>query len=82
LRPTGFAKNTLMWAEQIRTSDVVRWPYAAAGVAPTIPTRGDRRASGHNIIGLAVFDRAALRAEAIGRCWSQGRLLAWLADSY
>jgi hypothetical protein len=23
----------------------------------------------------------ALRAEAIGRCWSQGRMLAWLADS-
>jgi hypothetical protein len=28
-----------------------------------------------------VFDGSALRAEAIGRCWSQGRLLAWLADS-
>jgi hypothetical protein len=27
-----------------------------------------------------VFDRSALRAEAVGRCWSQGRLLAWLAD--
>jgi len=23
----------------------------------------------------------ALRAEAMGRCWSRGRLLAWLADS-
>ena len=34
----------------------------------------------HSIIGLAVFDRSALWAEAIGRCWSQGRLLAWLAD--
>jgi hypothetical protein len=34
-----------------------------------------------SIIGLAVFNRSALRAEAIGRCWSQGRLLAWLADS-
>ncbi len=30
LRPTGFAKNTLMWAEQIRTDGVVRWPYAKA----------------------------------------------------
>jgi uncharacterized protein YbjT (DUF2867 family) len=30
LRPTGFAKNTLMWAEQIRTDGVVRWPYALA----------------------------------------------------
>jgi hypothetical protein len=51
------------------------------GVAPTIPTLGDRRASGHSIIGLAVFDRSAQRPEAIGRCWSQGRWLAWLADS-
>ena len=32
-------------------------------------------------IGLAVFDGSALRTEAIGRCWSQGRMLAWLADS-
>ena len=48
------------------------------GVAPSIPTLGDRRASGHSIIGLAVFDHSALHAEAIGRCWSQGRLLAWL----
>ena len=48
------------------------------GVAPTIPTLGDRRASGHSIIGLALFHRSARRAEAIGRCWSQGRFLAWL----
>jgi hypothetical protein len=51
------------------------------GVAPAMPTLGDRRASGHSIIGLAVFDQSAVRAEAIGRCWSQGRFLAWLADS-
>jgi hypothetical protein len=50
------------------------------GVAPAIPTLGDRRASGHSIIGLAVFDRSALCAEAIGRCWSRGRFLAWLTD--
>jgi hypothetical protein len=60
----------------------VAWVSAeGVGVAPTIPTLGDRRASGHSMIGLAVFDRSALRAEAIGRCWSQGRMLAWLADS-
>jgi hypothetical protein len=51
------------------------------GVAPTIPTLGDRRASGHSIIGLAVFAGSTLHAEAVGRCWSQGRLLAWLAGS-
>jgi hypothetical protein len=51
------------------------------GVAPAIPTLGDRRASGHSIVGLAVLDRSVLRAEAIGRCWSQGRWLAWLTAS-
>jgi len=28
-----------------------------------------------------VFGGSAVRAEATGRCWSRGRLLAWLADS-
>jgi hypothetical protein len=51
------------------------------GVAPAIPTLGDRRASGHSIIGLAVPGQPALRAEAIGRCWSRGRFLSWLAGS-
>jgi len=60
----------------------VAWVSAeGVGVAPAIPTLGDRRASGHSIVGLAVFDRSALHAEAIGRCWSHGRWLAWLADS-
>lgn len=60
----------------------VAWVSAeGVGVAPSIPTLGDRRASGHSIIGLAVLDRSALHAQAMGRCWSQGRLLAWLADS-
>jgi uncharacterized protein YbjT (DUF2867 family) len=30
LRPTGFATNTLMWADQIRESGIVRWPYGQA----------------------------------------------------
>ncbi len=30
LQPTGFAANTLMWAEQIRDDGVVRWPYGEA----------------------------------------------------
>jgi hypothetical protein len=59
----------------------VAWVSAeGVGVAPAVPTLGDRRASGHSILGLAVVDRSALRAEAVGRCWSQGRLLAWLAE--
>ena len=51
------------------------------GVAPAVPTFGDRPASGHSIIGLAMFGHSELRAEAVGRCWSRGRLLAWLAGS-
>jgi hypothetical protein len=68
--------------EDAAAGRAVAWvSVEGVGVAPTIPTLGDRRASGHSIIGLAVFDRSALRAEAVGRCWSQGRLLAWLADA-
>jgi hypothetical protein len=64
------------------TDRAVAWVSAeGVGVAPAIPTFGDRRASGHSIIGLAVFSQSALRTEAMGRCWSRGRLLAWLADS-
>ncbi|WP_218037067.1 DUF2332 family protein [Streptomyces spinoverrucosus] len=61
--------------------DVGAVAVEGVGVAPTIPTLGDRRASGHSIIGLVVFGQSALRAEAIGRCWSQGRMLAWLAEA-
>jgi hypothetical protein len=62
------------------TDRAVAWvSVEGVGVAPAIPTFGDRRASGHSIIGLAVFEHSTLRAEAVGRCWSRGRLLAWLA---
>ena len=50
------------------------------GVAPTIPTLGDRPASGHSIIGLALFGPSAPPAESIARCWSRGHVMAWLAD--
>ena len=57
----------------------VAWVSAeGVGVAPAIPTFGDRHASGHSIIGLAVFDHATLRAEGVGRTWSRGRMLSWL----
>jgi hypothetical protein len=68
--------------EEAAAGRAVAWVSAeGVGVAPKIPTLGDRRASGHSIVGLAVFGRSALHAEAIGRCWSRGRFLAWLADS-
>jgi hypothetical protein len=67
--------------DEAAARQAVAWVSAeGVGVAPAVPTLGDRRASGHSIIGLAVFGQPALRAEAIGRCWSRGRLLAWLAD--
>ena len=50
------------------------------GVAPGVPTFGDRPASGHSIIGIAVFDGTERRVEAVGRCWSRGHWLSWLAD--
>jgi hypothetical protein len=68
--------------DEAATGRAVAWvSVEGVGVGPAIPTLGDRRASGHSIIGLAVLEQSALRAEAIGRCWSRGRLLAWLADS-
>jgi hypothetical protein len=63
------------------TDRPVAWvSVEGVGVAPAIPTFGDRRASGHSIIGLALFAHSTLRTEAVGRCWSQGRLLSWPAS--
>jgi hypothetical protein len=68
--------------EEAAASRPVAWiSVEGVGVAPTVPTLGDRPASGHSIIGLALFGRSAQPAEAIGRCWSRGRFLEWLADS-
>jgi hypothetical protein len=68
--------------EEAAADRPVAWVSAeGVGVAPTIPTLGDRPASGHSIIGLALQGPSAQSAEAIGRCWSRGHVLAWLADS-
>ena len=68
--------------EEQATRRPVAWvSVEGVGVAPAVPTLGDRRASGHSIVGLAVIDRSALNAEAIGRCRSRGRWLSWLADA-
>jgi hypothetical protein len=67
--------------DEAATDRAVAWvSVEGVGVAPAIPTLGDRRASGHSIIGLALFGQSTLRAEAIGRSWSRGRFLSWLAD--
>ena len=68
--------------EEAAAGRPVAWVSAeGVGVAPTIPTLGDRPASGHSIIGLAVSDRSTLRSQALGRCWLRGRMLSWLGDS-
>lgn len=62
------------------TDRTVAWvSVEGVGVAPAVPTFGDRHASGHSILGLALLEHGALRADAVGRCWSRGRVLSWLA---
>ncbi len=69
----------LQCLDEAASGRAVAWVSAeGVGVAPAIPTLGDRRAFGHSIIGVAVFEQSALRTEAVGRCWSRGRLLSWL----
>ena len=66
--------------DEVASGRPVAWvSVEGVGVAPSVPTYGDRRASGHSIIGLAVLGHATVRVETVGRCWSRGRLLAWLA---
>jgi hypothetical protein len=80
--PRETRQRFLYRLEEAGASRAVAWVSAeGVGVAPTIPTLGDRPASGHSIIGLALFGLSAPPAEAIGRCWSRGHVLAWLADS-
>jgi uncharacterized protein YbjT (DUF2867 family) len=82
LRPGMFASNALhWWAPQIRSGDVVRWPYGAAETAPVderdiaaVAARAlldDRRAGGdHVLTGPESLSQAAqVRAigDAIGR---------------
>jgi hypothetical protein len=80
--PLGSRLRFLRRLDEAATGRAVAWVSAeGVGVAPAIPTLGDRPASGHSIIGLALFAHSAMRAEAVGRCWSQGRFLTWLAGS-
>jgi hypothetical protein len=72
----------LQLLDEAATDRPIAWvSVEGVGVAPSIPTFGDRRASGHSIIGLAVFNHSSLHADAVGRCWLRGQMLAWLADS-
>ena len=85
LRPTGFASNTLMWADQIRSGDVVRWPFGAAAraliderdiaaVAVRALTDDGHAGSRYVLSGPAVLTQAEQLA-TIGR--ALGRDLTW-----
>ena len=85
LRPTGFASNTLMWADQIRSGNVVRWPFGSAArsliderdiaaVAVRALTQDGHAGSRYLLSGPAVLTQAEQLA-AIGR--ALGRDLIW-----
>lgn len=79
--PLENRQRFLQHLNQAAARRTVAWvSVEGVGVAPAVPTFGDRPASGHSIVGVAVLEHSVLRAEAVGRCWSRGRLLAWLAD--
>ncbi|WP_308127679.1 DUF2332 family protein [Gordonia paraffinivorans] len=62
------------------TTRTVAWvSVEGVGVAPTVPTLGDRPASGHSIMAVALGGpaRRDLTGEAVGRCWSRGRFVSW-----
>lgn len=78
--PTERRWNLIHRLQDEASSRPIAWvSVEGIGVVPVVPTLGDRRASGHSIIGLVLMDRASLRAYALGRCWSRGRALEWLA---
>jgi hypothetical protein len=79
--PTDTRQRFLRCLEEAAAGRPLAWVSAeGVGVAPTLPTLGDRLASGHSIIGLAIFGWPAQPAVAVGRCWSRSRFLEWLAD--
>lgn len=81
LRPSGFAANTLGWADQIRAGDVVRWFHGAAtraliherdiaAVGVRALTEDGHAGARHHITGpdqLTQVQQLAAIGEAIGR---------------
>ena len=67
--------------EDVAARRPVAWvSVEGVGVAPGVPTLGDRPASGHSTVGVTVLDGSRRRVEVVGRCWGRGRWLSWLAD--
>jgi hypothetical protein len=66
--------------EEVAARRPLAWvSVEGVGVAPSVPTLGDRPASGHSIIGVAVLEGSPASPEAVGRCWSRGRWVSWSA---
>ena len=85
LRATGFAANTLMWADQIRRGDIVRWVYGEAArsliderdiaeVGVLALTEDRHIGARHLISGPATITQAD-QVKAIGD--ALGRALRW-----
>jgi uncharacterized protein YbjT (DUF2867 family) len=85
LRPTGFAANTLMWADQIRTSGVVRWIYGKAArsliderdiaaVAVQALTEDEHRGARYTLTGPQALTQVE-QVREIGK--AIGRTLRW-----
>ena len=64
--------------EAAKTRAVAWVSGEGVGIAPSVPTLGDDRRAPHSIVGLALFARGSLTADAIGRCHPHGRWLEWL----
>ncbi|MFS8103310.1 DUF2332 domain-containing protein [Lentzea alba] len=76
--PVDGRHRFLKHLEEAATDRPVAWVSAeGVGVAPAISTFGDRRASGHSILGVTVCHRSEVHADAVGRCWSRGHFLEW-----
>ncbi|MGU3434986.1 DUF2332 family protein [Actinomycetes bacterium M1A6_2h] len=75
-----YRERRLQFVDTLRGAGrTMAWVSAeGVGVAPEVSTLGDRPASGHSIIGVAVVRDGVVRAEAAGRCWSRGAVLSWL----
>jgi uncharacterized protein YbjT (DUF2867 family) len=81
LRPSGFAANTLMWADQVRAGDVVRWFYGSAArsliheydiaaVAVRALTEDGHDGAVHHLTGpeqITQIDQVAAIGDAVGR---------------
>ena len=70
------------------STDVLGWRKSLSQVADFVFTDIGQsyaaktgRPDNVGVIGVAVFRHSTLHAEAVGRCWSQGRLLSWLVDT-